>query len=258
MRSIPRTDLHVHATRYRLEPRPEVTVGAVVRQCQALGVDAVGVVEHLNDDPRHPLECLQRLMLDFQAAASPPVLFAGAELDILDERGTVSGSAEVLQELGLDYCLAAVHSLGQDVHDLNEYLARRHALLMGVVEGCPFADVIAHSWCVGGDVVARGFADQWDFSLIPARYLEEFIQGLARTGKVMEVNRTDVEAENDTGYREFLQVARKAGVRVSVGSDAHDLGSIGCSLAICEFLERAGFSAGDIWTPCPLEREDAG
>ena len=257
-RLIPRTDFHAHATRYRAEPHREVTVGAVVRQCEALGMDAVGVVEHFNDEPGHPLECFRRLVQDFRATTSPLSLFVGAELDILDDSGTVSGSAGVRQELGLDYCMAAVHSLEQEVHNnLDEYMGKRHALIMGAVEGCHFAEVIAHSWSIGGKVIASGLAKHWDFSRIPERYLEEFIQGLARTGKAMEVNRRDVEAENDPAYREFLQAARRAGVRVSVGSDAHDLESIARSLAISEFLERAGFSAGDIWTPRPLEREDA-
>ncbi len=219
-------------------------------------MDAVGVVEHLKDEPRHPLECFRRLVQDFRETTSPLSLFVGAELDILDERGTVSGSAGIRQELGLDYCMAAVHGLGQQVHNLDEYMGRRHALMMGAVDGCHFVDVIAHSWSIGGIVMASGLVKHWDFSLIPERYLEEFIRGLARTGKALEVNWRDVRDGNDPAYVKFLHAARKAGVKVSVGSDAHDLEFIGRSLVICEFLERAGFFAGDIWTPRPLERDD--
>jgi len=252
-RTIPRTDLHVHATRYRANPLPEVTVEAIVRRCEALSFDAVGVLDHLRrDESERPAQRFRELARDARAISSPMTVFVGAELNILDEEGSVTGSAEVKGELGLDYCMAAVHNLWEEPGTLERYMARQHALLMGAAENCDFAEVIAHPWRIGRAAIQRGLVERWRFSLIPQRYLEELIRALVRTGKAIEVNWGVVNSGLDPDYCEFLRAAQRAGVKLAVGSDAHHLEHIGHSIAIDEFLASIGFSAADIWTPRPV------
>jgi len=68
----------------------------------------------------------------------------GAELNIHDDRGAVSGSAALKEDLGLDYCLAAVHGFSRRYPTLDGLLRTYHDKIMGVVEHCDFVDVIAH------------------------------------------------------------------------------------------------------------------
>ena len=226
-----------------------MTVSGAVRRCEELSLEAVGIVEHLNSDPKHPVECLEALVEEFRGVSSEVSLFVGAELDILDDQGAVSGSQEIKDRLGLDYFLGAVHGLGKDVGSAAEFIERYHALLMGVVEGCPFVDGLAHPWCVGRTLKARGLVDEWGFGLIPERRREELVQALAHRRKAFELNVKAQPDFADPAYREFVRSCREAGVKVMVASDAHSMERIGESRLVDEFLQGLAFPAEQVWTP---------
>ena len=250
MASFPRTDLHVHATRYRKHGRrDDMTVAGVVRRCEEVSLQVVGIVEHLNSDAKHPVQCLEGLVEEFRGVSSELSLLVGAELDILDGRGVVSGSQEIKDRLGLDYFLGAVHGLVEDASSAGEFFERYHKLVMGAVEGCPFVDAIAHPWCVGRALEARGLVDEWSFERIPERYRRELAQALAECGKAVEVNAKAQAAFADPAFREFVRSCRDAGVKAMAGSDAHSMERIGDSRVVDEFLMEMAFPAEQIWTP---------
>ena len=226
-----------------------MTAAGVVRRCEELSLQVVGIVEHLNLDPKHPLRCLESLVEEFRGVSSKLSLFVGAELDVLDDRGTVSGSQEIKDRLGLDYFLGAVHGPGKEAGSAAEFIERYHTLLMGVVEGCPFVDGLAHPWCVGRALKARGLVDEWSFERIPEKYREELVQALARHRKAFEVNIKARSDFADPAYRQFIRTVRDAGVKVVVGSDAHGMERIGESRVIDEFLQELAFPVEQVWTP---------
>jgi hypothetical protein len=83
MSTWPRTDLHIHATQYRLQgARPEMTVRNVARQLEGDGYAAAGIVEHLDTNPKHPLSCLEAMVAEFRllsgSRSGTPALFVGA------------------------------------------------------------------------------------------------------------------------------------------------------------------------------------
>ena len=243
----------MHATYYRTHGRrEEMTVSAIVRRCEELGLDALGAVEHLNESPEHPIECLRALAEEARGVSSGLALFVGAELDVLDERGTVTASEEVKRELGLDYFLAAVHGLVSDVSSVEEFVERNHRVLMGVAVNCRFADVLAHPWCVGHSLEARGI-DGWSFERLPETRQDELIAALAENKKAFELNARARQDFADPAYREFILKLRDAGVKLAVGSDSHSMEKLDASECIGGFLEEMDFPAGQIWTP---EREE--
>ena len=247
LRRFPRTDFHVHASYYRSEGRrEEMTVSGVLRRCEEMSFEAVGVVEHLNRSPKHPLECLRALAAEAREVSSGVALFVGAELDVLDERGAVTGSEETKNELGLDYYLAAVHALATAAPSTEEFVEKNHRRLMGVVENCPAVDVIAHPWCAGRSLGAGG---GWSFERVPEKYRQELTEALAGSGKAFEVNTKAERDFPDAAYRDFIRGLRDAGVKVAVGSDAHSMERVGASRVIDEFLGELGFSSGQLWTP---------
>ena len=51
------------------------------------------------------------------------------------------------------------------------------------------------------------------------------------------------------GFRGLMDILRDAGVRISVGSDAHELPYMGRTALLDAFLQERGFSAAQRWTP---------
>ena len=256
MNNWPRTDFHIHATRYRLkEPREEMTVAAIARRCEEHALSAVGIVEHLNRSPKHPVECMDELGEEFRSVSSDTTLFLGAELDIEDENGTVTASPETVDRLGLHFVLAAVHGLSVRLTSIEDYMAYYHRALMATLERVDFVDVIAHPWTARQPLARQGISDECPFGRIPEPYLLEFAEALASRGKAVEINRKSHKDFDDPAYRRFLTILRDKGVSVSLGSDAHRMDAIGATFAADRFLQETGFPPEQIWTPEGKDRE---
>lgn len=250
MTTWPKTDFHLHATRYRLgNPRPEATVANMVARCEALGYQQVGIVEHLDDSPKHPLHCLEALLAEFRAVVSPVKLYAGAELDINEDDMSVPEHASLKESLGLDYYLASVHSLGPDVRDIPSFIQDHHRRTMLLVERYDQVDVIAHPWATGQSLVRRGMAPEWRFEFIPPAYLHELADGLRQQGKALELNGKARAHFDDPAFVAFMDMVRGFGVPVSIGSDAHSLERVGETAELDAFLQERGFGPGQLWTP---------
>ena len=109
----PRTDFHIHATLYRAQsPREEMSVAAIVHRCEELCLSEVGILEHLNPSPRHPLECMEALAEEFRATSSDVPLSLGVEVNIEDAHGPV-GDDQWVAGHGLG---AGLHFVGMDVY----------------------------------------------------------------------------------------------------------------------------------------------
>ena len=231
----PHTDLHLHATYYRLEgARPEMTVANIVRRVRDAGYAAAGIVEHLDTHPKHPLSCLEALVAEFralveeQAAAQDGTLdrYVGAELDGQEAGISIPDAQAIKERLGLHYCLGGVHGLGEHVTSVQAYVEDHHRRLMGIVAS-PTVDVVVHPWCGGHSYARRERIEGWRFEWIPERLLIELIDGAVQTGKAIEINakvRADVE---DPAFHHYLDLLRDSGVPVTVGSDAHSMERVG-------------------------------
>jgi len=251
MSAWPLTDMHVHATHYRLDgAKPDMTVSNIVRRLEALGCASAGIVEHLDTNPKHPLACLEALVGEFRRAWSAScALFVGAELDYQDDAISIPTAPEIKERLGLDYYLAAAHGVGRGVTTTRAFIDDHHRRLMGIVECCPYVDVVAHPWAEGHKHAARGLIEAWDFAMIPERYLREFVQAAAAHGKAIEINRKVLTDADAPAFHAYLERIRSAGVRVSIGSDAHSMEFVGCTESLSSLLRRAGFPATALWRP---------
>jgi len=246
----PLVDMHVHATRYRLDgARPEMTVAGIARRLDELGCAYAGVVEHLDTAPKHPVSCLQALVGEFRAVRSICTLYVGAELDYQNGAISVPAAPGIKDRLGLDFCLAAAHGVGDNVTTAAAYVQDQHRRLMGIIEGCPYVDVIAHPWVEGRGHAASGRIERWDWSLIPERYLREFAEAAASVGKAVEISRKVLPDVDDPALREYLVTLRQANVRVTVASDAHSMDGVGDVTPLFGLLQNAGFVSTALWRP---------
>ena len=250
MRDWPRTDVHLHATHYRLQgARDEMTVDRIARRLEALGYVAAGIVEHLDTAPKHPLSCLEAMVREFRAVSSDLDLFVGAELDYQGDAITIPEAPAIKDRLGLDYYLAAAHGVGERVTCAAAFVEDRHRRLMGIVQECDYVDIVAHPWSEGSRYARRGLIKEWRFELVPERYLVEFVDAARYCGKAIEVNHKALGDADDPAFMHYLGLLRDAGVAFTVGSDAHSMERVGSTLPLDAMLEDAGLDPANLWRP---------
>ena len=250
MATWPLSDMHTHATRYRLyRARPEMTVAALAEHLDGLGCDYAGIVEHLDANPEHPVRCLEALVAEFRTVSASCALYVGAELDFQGQAISAPEAPRLKERLGLDYLLAAAHGVGEGATSTQDYIADHHRRLMGIIEDCPYVDIVAHPWVEGRRFAERGLIEAWDWALIPERYLREFVEGAAATGKAIEVSRKVLPDAEDPAFQAFLRLVREGGGPVTVASDAHSLPGPGATASLTTLLAAAGFCPERLWRP---------
>jgi histidinol phosphatase-like PHP family hydrolase len=245
----PRTDLHIHATRYRLRgARAEMTVANILRRLERDAYATVGIVEHLDSDPKHPIACLEALVGEFRTMSGVPDLFVGAELDYQGGAITVPQAPAIKRRLGLDYYLAAAHGVGEGVTDTAAFIEDHHRRLMGIVT-CDQVDIVAHPWSEGHGHARRGRIEKWAFEMIPEHYLRELLDAARYYGKAIEINRKALADAEDPAFRAYLQMLGDADVAFTVGSDAHSMERVGSTAALDALLQEAGLDRAHLWRP---------
>ena len=243
-------DFHIHATAHRLgNPRPDHTVAALLDRCDGLGLAVVGVLEHLNDSPKHPEECLRALVAEFREIPHPLECFVGAEVDICNSNGEVTCSPGLKAELGLDYLLGSVHLSSNDFPKIEDHIEeelRRHIAMM---ESCPHVEVCAHPWTSGKQWERNGLIPDWTYDYVPPAFQEALIGAALDHGKAIEVNISDRLDVGDGAYLDFVKRIVDSGVLISIGSDAHHLDVISRSLVVADLLDGLGVDDRQLWSP---------
>lgn len=245
----PRTDWHTHATFYRaMGSRETGRIESMVRRAADLGIAMLGIGEHVNGQPKHPPECYEQLARDLRTAQLPIPTFLGAEVDILGTDGRLSSPQALFERTRPDYVIASVHDL-EDYQSVQEYLSKYQQLMLGAVMRDNGADILGHPWHTAHTLVERGLVREWRFELIPETMLSELVDALRMAGKALEVNSRSLAEFADPAYRAFVLRLREAGVKVSVGSDAHTPDALASALSINAFLAEMGFDTQHIWMP---------
>lgn len=245
----PRTDLHLHATRYRLDgARQEMSVSNIVRCLEDRSYTAAGIVEHLDTQPKHPVHCLEALVAESRSLSSALELFVGAELDYQEGAITVPQAPAIKQRLGLDYYLAAAHGVPVGTTSAGAYIEDQHRRLMGIL-ACETVDIVAHPWAEGHGHARRGRIEGWRFEWIPERYLREFIDAARHHGKAIEINYKAAADASDPAFGHYLEMLCQAGVTVTLGSDAHSLERVDSADVIAEIVRNAGLDPARLWVP---------
>jgi histidinol phosphatase-like PHP family hydrolase len=226
-----------------------MTAANIARRLESRGYAFAGIVEHLDTNPKHPLSCLEALAAEFRTLDSSLDLYLGAELDFQGDAISIPDAPALKRRLGLDYCLAAAHGLGEGVTTADAYVEDHHRRLMGIVERCPYVDVVAHPWCEGARFARRGRLERWRCELVPERRLREFLDAALHHGKAIEVNHKALDSAGDPAYRRYLELLRGSSVPVTVGSDAHSMERVGDVEPLNALLRELGFGADRLWRP---------
>lgn len=209
-------DRHVHST----YSDGTATVGEIAARALELELVEVAVVDHVRRDSGYVADYVREVR-DVSASTGLPML-AGIETKVADQAGSLDVSAPQVE--AADLVVASVHRfpLGGRLVYPSELAAEEcreveYRLTMAALESGGF-DVMGHPG--GMSMRATG--------AFPLRWYADIIRACADSGVAFELN-----AAYHAGVESALAPHLvERGCPVSLGSDAHDVGTIGAWLAL--------------------------
>ena len=284
-------DWHVHSRHSCDCAGTGMSVGEIVATARARGIGAVGLADHLHTPVNLP--SLRASREEFLAFGPCPSLRFGVEVSCvsrweldeiatgrhgnpvygLREGGPANGplalglTRDDIDALGIEYVVGGTHwpmyvpfereALIRDYHRQNLFLATH-----------PLVDVVAHPWWfhTGYWKTSCPPGEPWfdDFGRIPASMHEEFAAAAVSCRTAVEIN-MGAMLLNDAAkypesfkraYLEYLAGLKARGVRLTLGSDAHNLQQY-CAMDLegaARMLDSVGIVAADLWQPAPSSK----
>lgn len=212
-----KADLHTHtiASGHAYSTAKEMAEGAAER-----GMELVALTDHAPDMPGsgHELHFLNLRALPREI--SGVTILRGAELNVLDMRGSVDLPEGILERL--DWRIASLHEnilypkVGVDYTELYLTLAEN-----------PWIDMIGHPE-----------SPNYPFDM------EVAVPVLAERGKVIEFNDHhifDTSPRNLENARRLARICAECGATVAANSDAHTCWDVGRTSRAAALLEEMGF-----------------
>lgn len=272
-------DWHTHS-RHSPCGRPETTLESIRSGMRQAGIARGGITDHLHCEANIPaleaarreydvmdscdgfhfgleVSCLREYDLQRNREAGPDAHLYGVWDEGPEGPLAVYLPEDLLERLRVEYVIGGAHwPLGaplereaviRSYHRQNLHLAQQ-----------PRVDIIAHPWWWMGawqDEDGKYRTLPWldDFACIPRSMHDEFAAAVRENGKVVEINAGAILL-NETyppsfrrQYLEYLTMLKEAGVRFSVGSDAHDAGYVPRLRRIEPDIEAIGLTQADLW-----------
>lgn len=246
-------DLHIH-TEY-CGHAAGMTVEAICRQSEELGLRAIAITDHIYGPDS--IGVVDKIRTDVAAARPKLKVYVGAEIDV--DSDYTDGRLAAAIPAGLDYVVAGFHFVPTMGHypwkiadrrlDEETFLDVWESSLLGVA-GLQGVHVMAHP--------GRMLAACMDLDL----YFEHGLSVLSRAAEISAANGIAWELNELTMHRltshwqsqwyRVYEVALEAGVKLVFGSDAHTLEWIGSHAFADKVL--AKLPAGSLLQPEEIVR----
>ena len=267
------SDWHIHT---EASYDASLTLRQILHAAGQLGIDKLGITDHLNFNDRSFVGDLHRSVRDVQALqAEFPQLVMGVELtpiekpefDYIAKTGTREGyippatdkpydielalTKEELRALGVRYAVGGAHwrvdvpYAKQLPVDLDAIIREWHRQQLWLA--CDErVTILAHPWYNGRALWYE------DFSMIPRSMKTELAAALKENGKYVECNEGVLCDKRTTElfrhqYVEFMRELFEMGIPVTYGSDSHSVYAPDVK-EMEHYLLSAGFRDGDIST----------
>lgn len=232
-------DLHIH-TEY-CGHAPGMSVEAILRCAEELGLSAIAITEHIFSHDDHAL--IHKIRQDVEAYSPSLKVYVGAEVDVnykYTDGRLVTDTFE-----GLDYVIAGFHYVPTVGHypwthqdrrlDEEAFLDVWESSLLGLV-GKPGIHTLAHP--------GRMLAACMDLDI----YFEHGLHIFEKAAVLSAKNNIAWELNELTGRRlqtywqeqwyRIYEIALEAGVKIVFGSDSHAPDSIGVCVLADSVLEK--------------------
>jgi histidinol phosphatase-like PHP family hydrolase len=233
-------------------------VAAIVAECERLGLQSIAMTDHmygLHDMDRHVLirKDVEKLPPDIGVE-----VYYALELNFLAIDENFPFSREVKEQYGFQFAIGGIHGTYLEEYDLKKLVDIQHRHHLKVCRD-PLVQVLVHPYWFGkGEFDKKGFPWFDSMKAVPESYTRELGQAARQTGTAIEINAsanlTNPAHGEDfvKGYVDYLSILADEGATFSVGSDAHDIGSLSAVRAAWAVVEQLGLPADRIWRPrCP-------
>lgn len=247
-------DFHIHTT-YLKCANETMTVPAILRRCEDLGLQTIAITDHLNSPeflPQH--ELIKRDLAETETSLE---VFFGAEVNVINaETGAVSIDQAQIEQGGFELVIGGVHASYYEQPDKRGIIELQQRLMLAVVAN-PLIDVLVHPWWFGGAEFRPGGSMEWfrDMSDIPDDYARELGEAALAHNTAIEANWSAIwgnpqySEEFKQGYNQYFKTIADTGVRISISTDAHDINMLDGIHPMQDVLDHLGVPHSQLWRP---------
>lgn len=252
MTDIFRCDYHIH-TKYLGCANATMEIPAIVDEAKALGVQSLGITDHLNTLDKADLHI--PIKKDILALETELEIFFGVELNFLGSDQSFAFSPDLKEKYGFQFAIGGIHSTYLDGYDLKKIVDIQHR---HHIKTCldPLVDVLVHPyWFAKKEFDHKGWPWFDSMQAVPESYTRELGQAARETGTAIEINATgnlvnpDCSQKYVEEYLAFLSVLAEEGVCFALASDAHDIGELKTVHEAWKAAEQLQLTADRIWRP---------
>ncbi len=219
-------------------------IPAIVDQCFDRAIRYLGITDHIHPhtDPR----ILRDTRLEVARVQGAVEVFLGCEAEVMDV-GRHTATDEMVRELDF-ICVSANHFhlpwIAQPEGESLDAVARHFLRTFSYACSLEFADVIAHPL-----VVFPGTFDPACLDLLRDDDLMEAIKHAKTNHIAVEISPRALMRDQIDFRLRFYRLCREAGLRFSVGTDAHSLENVGRTQVLAPLVRELDLSDDDIWLP---------
>jgi histidinol phosphatase-like PHP family hydrolase len=246
------TDYHIH-TEYLKCADSTMTVEAIFRKAEELGLKSIGITDHLNKLDFLPEHL--KIKQDIQNTPTNLEVFFGVELNLLSVNGDIPYDESIRDEMGFEFAIGGIHATYLETYDLDKLIEIQHRHHCRFASD-PLIDVVVHPWWFSwGEFDKHKFPWFNDLSVVPEEYHIEFAKTAKENSTAIEINSCAIFCNSKYSdsfkeqYWEYVNLLKEQGVMLSICSDAHNINQLGTTRIVEEKFEQLGVPENQIWTP---------
>ena len=247
---IPKCDYHIHTDLIGCADKT-MRIPAILHKCGLLGMESIGITDHLNTLEQLPIHRRIKERLDQEETALE--VYFGGELNFTDLDQGFPYSQKIRDEMGFQFAIGGIHSAYGFAPDKGKCLAIQHRHHMKVMED-PLCNVLVHPyWFADREFVQMDWFT--DLSVIPPAWVRELGAASAETGTAIEINGCSFfhnpiySRRWKESYIEYLKGLAQAGAIFSLGSDAHNINQLSAIQTVRAVADELNLLPERIWRP---------
>ena len=113
------TDYHIH-TEYLKCADSTMTIEAIFRKAEELGLKSIGITDHLNKLDFLPEHL--KIKQDIQNTQTDLEVFFGVELNLLSVNGDIPYDESIRDKMGFEFAIGGIHSTYLETYDLDKLI----------------------------------------------------------------------------------------------------------------------------------------
>ncbi len=245
-------DFHIH-TKYLGCANETMEVSAIVRECERLGMTAIGITDHLNRPDQ--IELHNAIREDIEKLETDIDVWFGVELNFTACDGGFVYDEEIRERIVFQFAIGGIHGTYLDEYDLKKIVDIQHRHHLKTCED-PLVGVLVHPYWFGkGEFDNKNWPWFDSMKAVPESYARELGQAARETATAIEINAcANLDSPNYSDayveeYFEYLSIMAEEGATFAVGSDAHRIERLAAIEAAWKMIARLGLAEDRIWRP---------